>query len=121
MIANDVLSYSIPFLSLTGDNETRYAFPVAPPLSQIPPLIPKTSQFFSYSIPVIVCLAAVILVHSVWSSHQSLSAFNGPKLAALSNWWYWRQLTGGKQHVVFKKASDDFGMVSVDFELEFAY
>ena len=52
----------------------------------------------------------LILFVSCTASIRRLHAFKGPKLAAISNWWYFRQLIGGRQHLAFHRVSQSYGM-----------
>ena len=107
MSSYDVSAHAIPFLSLTGDNETRYASPaVLPPLPSS-----NVVDRSNLTLSVIVILTAFAIARFFWGSFIHLNAFSGPRWAILSNWWYFKRLSSGTQQTAFHEASQKFGTI----------
>lgn len=111
MSAYDISAYAVSFLSLSRDNETCFAFPTAPELL---PIASSTHQALSLHVHAIILgvllpLIVIAPAYYISSSLHHLHAFDGPRMVSFSRWWSFRRLTGGKQHLEFRDASDRFG------------
>lgn len=105
MSIHDLKAASIPFLSLSGDNETRFA---SPTIIELPP-IPQTPRFQAVLASATIAVIAARFSWRLWLSFIQLRAFDGPRAAIVSNWWYFRRLIGGRQHIEFHKAAQKYG------------
>ena len=113
MARYDLIGAAVPSLLRFRENETdglaltadKYST-AAISTTEEPSHVNKLSSL----VGLIVIGISLILVIVCTTTLRRLHAFKGPKWAAISNWWYFRQLIGGSQHIAFHRISQSYGI-----------